>query len=219
MEAVEKLLIDSLRLKPEISKTIFNYPTESRFKNYFRGIKTKVRKRKTMIVYPKNIMLDLDKRTSIIIKNIPDDVSCEQFRNIVLNFCKYIDFFYVPLSIKTRKKLRVAFVNVLNYKYIVPLYMGLIYKIKFVYKNPNIVMEICYSKVQGRFHLIKRFFHEFQQSQFISNNNINNLNIININHNSSINTNTTINNNIINSNNTFNNCNNLFEKLDNGEFG
>ena len=216
MEIIEKSLINSLNLIPSITKLIFKYPKESRFKYFFQKIKSKNSKKKTMNVSPRNIMLDLDKRTSIIIKNIPDDVSCEQFRNIVLNFCKYTDFFYIPLSIKTRKQLRVAFVNVLNYKDIVPLYMGLIYKTKFIYKNPNIVMEICYSKVQGRFHLIKRFFHEFQQSQFINNNN---LNIININHNSSINTNTTINNNIINNNNTFNNCNNLFEKLDNGEFG
>ena len=212
MEIIEKSLINSLNLRPSISKLIFKYPKESRFKYFFQEFKTKNTKKKTMNVSPRNIMLDLDKRTSIIIKNIPDDVSSEQFKNIVLNFCKYIDFFYVPLSIKTRKKLRVAFVNVLNYKYIVPLYMGLIYKIKFVYKNPNIVMEICYSKVQGRVHLIKRFFHEFQQPQF--NNNINNINIININHNIG-------NNNItFNHNNTINNSNNdVLENLNDGEFG
>ena len=94
-------------------------------------------------------MLDFDKRTSIIIKNISDNIYIfdEQFKNIVLNFNKEIDFFYIPMSIKTRKKLRVAYVNVLNYKQIVPIYMGIIYKIKFIYFNPSIVMEICYSKV------------------------------------------------------------------------
>ena len=40
--------------------------------------------------------------------------------------------------------------------------MGLIYKMKFVYSNPDIEMEICYSKVQGKNQLIQRFFHEFQ---------------------------------------------------------
>ena len=111
-----------------------------------------------MLVNPKNIMLDLDKRTAIIIKNIPDDITDEQFKNIVLAFNKDINFFYIPPNIKTRKKLRVAFVNVLNYKQIVPIYMGLLYRMKFIYNNPNIEMEICYSKVQGIQLLLQRFF-------------------------------------------------------------
>ena len=110
-----------------------------------------------MTVNPKNCVLGLDKRTSIIIKNIPDYISDEQFKNIVLNFNKEIDFFFVPMNIKTRKNLRVAFVNVLDYKQIVPIYMGL-YKMKFVYSSPNIEMEICYSKVQGKEQLLRRFF-------------------------------------------------------------
>ena len=110
-----------------------------------------------MRVIPKNIMLGLDKRTSIIIKNLPENITPEQFKQIVLKFNPYIDYYYVPNNIKTRKKLRVAFVNVLNYLQIVPLYMGLIYKTKFVYNSPEIEMEICYSKVQGKEELIKRF--------------------------------------------------------------
>ena len=61
------------------------------------------------------------------------------------------------MNIKTRRNLRVAFVNVLEYKQIVPIYMGL-YKMKFVYNSPNIEMEICYSKVQGKEQLFRRFF-------------------------------------------------------------
>ena len=166
MEAVEKILIDSLRLKPEISKIIFNYPKESRFNNFFRGIKTRTKKKKTMIVYPKNIMLGLDKRTSIIIKNIPDNITSIEFQNIILRFCKLFDFFYVPQSITTKKKLRVAFINVLNYKNIVPIYMGLLFKTKFNYKDTNVHMEICYSKGQGKSELIKRFSYEFYQQNF-----------------------------------------------------
>lgn len=46
-----------------------------------------------MTVNPKNVILGFDKRTSIIIKNIPDYISDEQFRKIVLNFSTNIDFF------------------------------------------------------------------------------------------------------------------------------
>ena len=153
---IETYLIKSLKLPPLETKKILTYPSESRFKEFFTQHKVK-KKRKTMTVIPKNVMLGLDKRTSIIIKNIPDYISNEQFQKIVLNFNKDIDFYHVPVNITTRKKLRVAFVNVLNYKQIVPIYMGL-YKTKFIYNNPNIEMEICYSKVQGKEQLIRRFF-------------------------------------------------------------
>ena len=155
--AIEKYLIDSLKIDKNKIKSLLNHPSESRFKDLFLQSKPK-KKRKTMIVNPKNVMLGIDKRTSIIIKNIPDDISDEHFKNIVFNFNQDIDFFYIPMNIKTRKKLRVAFVNVLDYKQIVPIYMGLIYKMKFIYNSPNIKMEICYSKVQGKQLLIQRFF-------------------------------------------------------------
>ena len=150
-------LINSLKLYPSNISLLLSHPEESRFKELFNQSKPK-KKRKTMQVNPKNIMLDLDKRSSIIIKNIPDDITDEQFKNIVFNFNKEINFFYIPSNIKTRKKLRVAFVNVLNYKQIVPIYMGLLYRMKFRYNNPNIEMEICYSKVQGKTLLLQRFF-------------------------------------------------------------
>ena len=155
-QKIKDYLIESLQLSPFKIKNILKYPPESRFKEFFIQHKVK-KKRKTMTVNPKNVVLGLDKRTSIIIKNIPDYISDEQFKNIVLYFNKEIDFFFVPMNIKTRKNLRVAFVNVLNYKQIVPIYMGL-YKMKFVYNSPNIEMEICYSKVQGREQLFRRFF-------------------------------------------------------------
>ena len=153
---IENYLIKSLKLSPLKLKNMFQYPSESRFKEFFTQHKAK-KKRKTMMVNPKNVNLGLDKRTSIIIKNIPDYISDDQFRSIILNLNKNIDFFYVPSNIKTRKNLRVAFVNVLESKQIVPIYMGL-YKMKFVYNSPNIEMEICYSKVQGKEQLMRRFF-------------------------------------------------------------
>jgi len=155
---IENYLVSSLNLSSNKIRLLLNHPSESRFKFLFEYKPPKKKKRKVMNVNPRNIMLGLDKRTSIIIKNISDDLSEMQFKKIVFTFSKDIDFFYIPQTIKTRKNLRVAFVNVLNYKQIVPIYMGLIYKIKFIYSSPKIKMEICYSKVQGKEQLIKRFF-------------------------------------------------------------
>ena len=160
-DILHKYLLMSLNLNSRLKSMIFNHPKESRFKGLFSTMKVK-KKRKTMSVNPKNVMLGIDRRTSIIIKNIPDDITSEQFKNIVMQYNPFIDFFYVPIKIRTRKRLRVAFVNVLNYTQIVPIYMGLIYKSKFVYNSHDIEMEICYSKVQGKNQLIQRFFQEFQ---------------------------------------------------------
>jgi hypothetical protein len=154
-------LLMSLNLNSKLKPIIFNHPKESRFKDLFSNMKIK-KKRKTMSVNPKNVMLGIDRRTSIIIKNIPEDITSDQFKSIVMQYNPFIDFFYVPIKIRTRKRLRVAFVNVLNYTQIVPIYMGLIYKSKFVYNSYDIEMEICYSKVQGKNQLIQRFFQEFQ---------------------------------------------------------
>ena len=145
-------------LKYQLYDLYFGHPKESRFKSFFKTLKTK--KRKTMLVHPKNISLGLDKRTSIIIKNIPDDISSEQFMQIITNFSPYIDYFYNILNIKTRKNLRVAFVNVTEYKQIIPIYMGLLYKMKFKYERPDVKLEICYSKKQGKTQLIQRFLYD-----------------------------------------------------------
>jgi hypothetical protein len=155
---IENYLANSLNLSSNKIKLLLNHPTESRFKALFEYNRQKKKKRKTMNVNPRSIMLGLDKRTSIIIKNISDDLDEIQFKKIVFTFSKDIDFFYIPKTIKTRKNLRVAFVNVLNFKQIVPIYMGLLYKMKFIYSSPKIQMEICYSKVQGKELLMKRFF-------------------------------------------------------------
>ena len=157
---LENYLVNSLNLSSDKIRLLLNHPTESRFKFLFEYKPQKKKKRKAMSVNPRSIMLGIDKRTSIIIKNIPENISGENFKKIILNFAPLIDYFYIPLNIRTRKKLRVAFVNVINYLQIVPIYMGLLYKMKFVYDNPNIIMEICYSKVQGKNQLIQRFINE-----------------------------------------------------------
>ena len=155
---IENYLVNSLNLNSDKIRLLLKHPTESRFKVLFEYIPQKKKKRKTMSINPRSIMLGLDQRTSIIIKNISDDLNETQFKKIVFTFSKDIDFFHIPQSIKTRKNLRVAFVNVLHFKQIVPIYMGLLYKMKFIYSSPKIYMEICYSKVQGKELLMKRFF-------------------------------------------------------------
>ena len=55
--------------------------------------------------------------------------------------------------------LRCAFVNVVNSKSIIDIYLKL-RKINFVYDNPNTKIEISYSKLQGKKALIDNFREE-----------------------------------------------------------
>ena len=159
-------LLDKLNLR--MSSLTFDHPKESRFTKLFDEIRKKRKKKtKAMKVDPKNVALGLDTRTSIIIKNIPKEISSKNFCEIILNLCPEIDYFYVPNNIKSRKNLRVAFVNVKDYKDIVNIYMGLLYKYKFKYDKSDVNMEICYSKYQGKNRLTQRFFCD---GPFIENN-------------------------------------------------
>ena len=144
-------------IKFQLYNLVFNHPKESRFKQLFDELSKKRKKRKSKQVNPKNIISGLDKRTSIIIKNIPEGMSSEKFFQMLSSSCSGIDYYYNPVNIRTRKNLRVAFVNFKDCNQIVPLYMKLLYKMKFRYKDPSIHMEICYSKHQGKNRLIKRF--------------------------------------------------------------
>ena len=148
----------------KISKMVFSHPRESRFKTLFEQLKPKSKIiEKTNTINLKDIMLNKDKRTSIIIKNIPEDISNDSFKQILLSLSSFIDYFYVPYGMQTKNNLRLAFVNVLNCKQIVPIYMGLLYRMKFHYYNPDVNMEISYSKYQGKDKLTQRFLDDFKK--------------------------------------------------------
>ena len=64
--------------------------------------------------------------------------------------------------------LRCAFVNVVNSKSIIDLYLKL-KKYNFVYDNPNTKIEISYSNLQGK----KALIDNFKEERYILKNNIN----------------------------------------------
>ena len=85
-----------------------------------------------------------------MIKEIPNDISKKEIRNIIE---KYGNLNYLYIIIKDPKNIEhntsIAFINVINYKSIIPLYMNLKnYKFKINGNFYNI--EIIYSNVQGK---------------------------------------------------------------------
>ena len=126
----------------------------SRFESFFISVYKKEKtnkkpKNNSINVFPEKIIRNEDKRTSLMIKGIPLDISKKEIRNIVEKYGN-INYLYIikdPKSLENNTS--IAFVNVVNYKSIIPLYMNLRnYKFN---KNGKIFnIKIQYSNVQGK---------------------------------------------------------------------
>ena len=123
---------------------------ESFFISFYKKEKTiKKQKNNSIIIFPEKIIRNEDKRTSLMINGIPIDISKKEIRNIIEKYGN-INYLYIikdPKSLENNTS--IAFVNVVNYKSIIPLYMNLRnYKFN---KNGKIFnIKIQYSNVQGK---------------------------------------------------------------------
>lgn len=133
-----------------------------------------------MDVIPNNILSFRDKRTSLMLKNLPTNITEENLINLILSVTK-INYAYIPKMQNDDKLLGFAFINVVNF-YEIPFFINKINDIIFSEKNflgdnikshdswnnsnsffigPNQSMskkiEICYSKKQGLKSLMRTF--------------------------------------------------------------
>ena len=136
----------------------FEKPSKSRFKKFFEENENRQFDDKKLQLNGHKIYTGEDKRTTILIRNIPKNMTKNQFK-MVLEKIANINYIYIPLFMLTRDNLRCAFVNVVNSKSIIDIYLKL-RKINFMYDNPNTKIEISYSNLQGRKALIDNFREE-----------------------------------------------------------
>ena len=144
----------------------FSSPNNSRFESFFLSIakgrnalNKKIKNSK--IIFPEKIVRNEDKRTSIIIKGIPNILSKSEFKNYLDKFGN-INYFYITKETKNkRKNTSIAFINVINYKSIIPLFMDLR---NLNHKNNSNIdnIEIRYSNIQGKEQL-----KEYVEKKFI----------------------------------------------------
>ena len=135
----------------------FNQPKESRFKIFFSSIQNVPQKAKTnnYSISIEKIESGEDKRTTVLIKNIPNFISKDIFLK-VLEGIGNINYLYLPFNKFTCKNLGYAFVNVVNYKNIINLYNRLTHY-DFDEFEVGKSIEISYYKIQGRSNLCKMF--------------------------------------------------------------
>ena len=144
MEFLERILL--LIYFPQ-----FRSPNNSRFESLFQTLKEKDIHFKKILyksknICPEKIARNEDKRTSIIIEGLPSDIYKSDVRNMVEKFGN-INFLYIIKDIKNGKKITNAYINFINYKSIIPLFMSLrnlqierkgkIFSIKIIYSSPQ----------------------------------------------------------------------------------
>ena len=137
----------------------FSNPIESRFVKFFNQISiTQLRKSNTkkMKIIPYNIINNLDLRTSILIKNIPQCLKKETVIDLFYNN-KKIDYIYIPFNECNNRLLGFIFINVIKPIYILDI-INILENCKsnFLFKS-NKSCEICYSNLQGKNSFINAF--------------------------------------------------------------
>ena len=136
----------------------FSHPKESRFIKDF----SKYQKKKSTNKQFNNSTISFekikngeDKRTSIIIKNIPNTITKEDIREI-LEGTGNINYLYVPFMKFLNKNLGFAIINLVNYKSIINLCKR-INEYNFNELKINKSIEVSYYKIQGKINLSKMF--------------------------------------------------------------
>ena len=111
-------------------------------------------------IYPDKIISNEDKRTSLKIEGIPTDLTKKEIRNLIEKYGN-INYLYVTKNNNKREQLSsIAYVNVINFRTIIPLFMNL-RNISFNRNGKLYKLKIMYSSAQGKKQLkqyIKRIY-------------------------------------------------------------
>ena len=118
----------------------------------------------SMLIYPERIVRNEDKRTSLKIEGIPTDITKKEIRNLIEKYGN-INYLYITKNINDAEKSSVAYLNVINYKTIIPLFMNL--RNFHFYSNERFFnLKLMYSKAQGKTEL-KKYIKYLNQCKYL----------------------------------------------------
>jgi len=104
-----------------------------------------------------NIILQKDKRTTLMIKNIPNKYTISTFlEEINIDFKNKYDIFYLPIDYTNKCNLGFAFINFVDSFHIIEFYDNYRGK-KWKKFNSEKICELLYAKYQGKKELINHF--------------------------------------------------------------
>lgn len=138
----------------------FSRPKNSRFEKFFINLSKYEKKEENIlsnIINPTKVIQGEDRRTTLIIKNIPKFTKKRDIRELIEKFGN-INFLSLTPDNNSHNFI-IAYLNVINYKSVASIFMGL-RKHKFNYFDKEIKIEIYYSNIQGKEEL-KKFFNDW----------------------------------------------------------
>ena len=104
-----------------------------------------------------NIISQKDKRTTLMIKNIPNKFNQEYILNIInQNFKGTFDVFVLPTDINKFKNFGYAFINFTS-SYYIPYFYFMFNGNMWFGTNSQKICELAYSKVQGKAALLEHY--------------------------------------------------------------
>ena len=105
----------------------------------------------------KRIICLEDRRTTLMIKNIPNKFNRDLLLSIIdQNFKKAYDLFILPTDANRYKNFGYSFINFTS-SYYIPYFYFLFHRKKWSSTNSQKVCEITYSKIQGRNNLLSHY--------------------------------------------------------------
>ena len=132
----------------------FRSRNSSRFESFFiSNLKKENSKNKNIYksknIFPEKIIRNEDKRTSLLIKGIPKDMSKKEVRDFIEKYGN-LNYLYIIHDINNiEKNSSIAFVNVINYKSIISIFMNL--RNYRLIKNGQVYnIQIMYANAQGK---------------------------------------------------------------------
>lgn len=154
--AIGSTIIEFYHLMIKFLHPQYSFPMQSRFIDFFNENNSKKQKKRSMLVNIDLIKIGKDKRTTIMIKNIPNELN---HNNLLeeLEIVQFVNYFYIPYNDDNTKILGFAFLNVKSYKYIIDILDKIAKYENIRAKGQNKHCEICYANIQGIRALIKTF--------------------------------------------------------------
>ena len=161
------LIIDIIfpKYKKDIEYSRFRDLFDELSNNTTNKKKSNSTKRKEQISFDK-ILSGEDKRTSLLLKNIPHEMTKTTLSEI-LSGVGNINYLYLPYDKNTNLNEGFAILNIINYKNIINIYNRLNNLHLEEYNLPKPI-EITYSKLQGKEKLSQLFWNKKKRKEIIS---------------------------------------------------
>ena len=149
----------------------FSHRNCSRFESFFVSIlkkesfsNKKKNINKSKVICPEKIVRSEDKRTSLIIRGIPLDMPKKDVRNFIEKYGNLNYLYIMKDPENSEQNSSIAYLNVINYKSIVPLFMNL-RNFKFIRDEQIFDFKINYANAQGKKQL-KQFIKQKYFSKY-----------------------------------------------------